>query len=848
MSVSNGAIVRAVLAAGAMMLTSATTLRAQGTPQDVPACLPGEMSADDLLNGRNPFPPSPQVPFTYDEAGLDRQRLGKVPAPGVHPRVLISPDQLPDLRRRLSETAAGKAMMATLRERTGGSLLKAGTWENEVYNLLAAGEPQKAVAIMSQKKSPSFPAGHYQPNIPYALVMEAFDTMVSQDAERGKKVAAAIAGWAMAVEPAIDAVQKQPLYDDVWRAKLAGPATGSWESDQGLRDLMGNHLMGYAYDFAFNYMTPQQQAQVRRVIAKSTAGRVWLGVRLPQHFRNWNWVNIGLSQPLLALAIEGEEGYDERVYRKGVEIARDYLTYGISKDGCSTEAVGYTQFGFVWGAPFMVAASRRGEPLIAHSHHRAMLDWYLHSMEPQGATWTSHGDGGDGGPAIHVMSMWKYFYPDDPRTDVLWKNMVAAAPRQDIYAGRYHIIEPLLYACDPNPKFDDLSVEALKLPERWFDPERSSLIARSGWEKDAAAMQFECRTDSHGPSHEHADRGAFTFSALGRVWAKDNFRSIETRHHNSVLVDGKGQGFWPGPGRWVGQADEGWAMQAACDAKDAYDWWWPKQILTDKPDSVRFNFARWDTYKKDAAKFARDYAGVTFERDTRPAVVKFWQGFETLGGGPRLWDEDGYPVRASFNPVQKAFRTVVFVREPRPYLLVVDDIRKDDQVRLYEWLMQTGLNTDVAAIKDGEITLCDAGLPVDADGKPKLPKGARQLVVRTLSAAEPTTLSDYNTRPSARLELFERKDTTDANGRTFGPDKRLVIPSRSVEPGFKVLLLPVKAGEAVPETRWNDTRTAVTLKWGDVTDELSFTPGADGRTRVTVRRGEKVLSPIEEAK
>ena len=111
-------------------------------------------------------------------------------------------------------------------------------------------------------------------------------------------------------------------------------------------------------------------------IAKATYGELWMGGRLPHHFRNWNWIMVGMGQPLLSLAIEGEKGYDPRVYKLAVQIARDYLTYAITGKGFSTEAVGYTQFGLVWGDPFMVAAARRGDNLLVQNHHRAMLDWY----------------------------------------------------------------------------------------------------------------------------------------------------------------------------------------------------------------------------------------------------------------------------------------------------------------------------------------------------------------------------------------------------------------------------------------------------------------------------------------
>ncbi len=212
--------------------------------------------------------------------------------------------------------------------------------------------------------------GHYQPFL-YAVVLEALDALILEDEARGRAAATATATYAELVRPGIEASRTVPLGEDAWRASWPEDRPGSVLDKLGARDGVGGHLLGYAYDFAFPWMTATQRDSVRGTIAAATSGRIWLGARLPRHFRNWNWVAVGLQKPLLALAIEGEEGYDPRVYRLGVELARDYLTYGISAAGISTEAVGYTQFGLVWANPFFVAAQRRGADLLGHGHHRA---------------------------------------------------------------------------------------------------------------------------------------------------------------------------------------------------------------------------------------------------------------------------------------------------------------------------------------------------------------------------------------------------------------------------------------------------------------------------------------------
>jgi hypothetical protein len=47
-------------------------------------------------------PPSPVVPLTYNDPTFDESRLSKVPAPGVHPRVLITPTDLEVIRQKVA--------------------------------------------------------------------------------------------------------------------------------------------------------------------------------------------------------------------------------------------------------------------------------------------------------------------------------------------------------------------------------------------------------------------------------------------------------------------------------------------------------------------------------------------------------------------------------------------------------------------------------------------------------------------------------------------------------------------------------------------------------------------------
>jgi hypothetical protein len=451
-------------------------------------------------------------------------------------------------------------------------------------------------------------------------------------------------------------------------------------------------------------------------------------------------------------------------------------------------------------------------------------------MEPTLDRFTSHGDGGDVPPSIWTLAMWRRFFPGDARADFLWQCFIK---RWMDRIADFHLIEPLLWAEDPlrdeNGGLTDYDRGAkLGLSPVRIDPARGSLSARSGWHEDACTVRFECRVDSMGASHEHADRGNFTLFSHGRSWAKENFRSVETRHHNCVLIDGKGQGFWPGPGKWLGHREIDGILTASVDAKDSYDWWWPKQILSEPADFIRFRHRRWMSYAHDAAEFRRIHGNAPLQRDTRPAVVSFWEGYDATG--PRLWDEDGWPVRLPHNPVRRAVRSIAFCRGLQPWLLVTDTIQKDDRERLYEWLMQTGPDTELVSASGNELILGDASVRRNAKGLPAPREGDRLLLVRVLDAALPADPREFPARPSFRLEAFERKDTLVpqaregalTGSRSFGLDKRLVIASRAVRPDFKVFLFPHRAGDPLPETSWNPETRRIEVRTRSATRGVSL--------------------------
>jgi hypothetical protein len=73
--------------------------------------------------------------------------------------------------------------------------------------------------------------------------------------------------------------------------------------------------------------------------------------------------------------------------------------------------------------------------------------------------------------------------------------------------------------------------------------------------------------------------------------------------------------------------------------------------------------------------------------------------------------------------------------------------------------------------------------------------------------------------------------------------KRLIIPSRSIEPCFKTLLFPHRHGEKLPITSWSDDKTVLTVEWHDQRDIIEFRKRDDGRTSLKItREGEEILN------
>ena len=797
------------------------------------------LSGDKVLNSEMGWKPSPKVDISFDASGFAQNRLSNVPEPGIHPRILMSPEDIPDVRKRLESTQIGRCLLQTAKDQLNRTIYKEGSKYQRAYQALLDGDFSVFQTIKTDEKLGS--SGHYQNAVTYEIMLQAFIAMLYEDEVKGKASAAAITTWSKGMQPTFTG----------WREKEDN--AGRFASTHACGSYMEFDMqrLGYTYDFAYNFMDDNQRSVVREAISTLTNNAYAFGMELPNHFRMWNWMNVGNCFTLLTLAIEGEDGYDARVYPKAVETLTDYIAYNYSKMGSSTEAAGYTTFGWNWGAPMLVAAARRGDNLMAMGRYRKICEWHAAVTLPNGSGAMSHGDGGSSSPGIPEIQVMKYFYPENPVIDYNWQNFIKPLIDNPKRIDTHMIISMICAqdGSDADYKFG----KTLNLPDTFYDPERGSLIARTAWDADAVMFQMEARPDSFYTGHEHSDRGNFNLIAHGKNWSRDGFRAVESRYHNIVLIDGKGQGMWAPPADSMTIQKEKEAVFGTCNTKYAYDWAWPKGIVGTDLNDPKYKLGRFASYTTVIDFFQKNYA---LERETHPNVLKHFEGFEHPNA--LMWDEDCWTVRYSHNPVQRAFRTAGLVKGEHPYVLVVDDIQKDDQVHLYEWNLMLSMDTvalditekygvegfDSHPLKFGykqqytDILLGDSETARSGNHyKPK--KGDPLLLVRVLHKAEPGIVPGYDSRPNIRVETFEKKDMQETPaGRSFGMDRRLVVASRAIAPDFRIMLYPHRYGDPLPETAWDTKNQKLTIAFDDQIDEFSVFPKAV----ITMKRnGRKVF-------
>jgi len=792
----------------------------------------------------------PVVPPTdYDLTGFDRARLySKVPPPGVHPRILFSPEDVPVIKKQLESTITGRQLLAQTDLVLNKTLYDGKSDEGKVFAKLSSGDLKGLEWLVDEKtgfvwhyfkgyklQGKLTPHAGYLPRL---LEAAAFRALLDNDEIRGKQVAAAMANYWKLREPLIDKVNSDKSSPpDYWRS---------------FHQLVSASNLGFGYDLAAHWMTPEQKAIMRRVISKATSGKLAYGENGPGRWRDTNWTGWDLTHFLTALAIEGEEGYDPEIRKVASETVRDYLTWGIDPYGVIFETNGKNGAGLLYALTSGIALARRGENFLGNPHLRKLTAAQVQDIVPQGGINVNNGTWGCASFWGNLASFLKALYPGDKTADWLLRQgrpdqdeKPAATNPQKMPLDNFKMLEtitaPDVFTTLDWEGFRDKG-GALKpswdrsdlhLPDVFSDPDHGLFAARSGNQRDALYLMFEARPDLRHVGHQQHDSGQFYLASGGVMWAVEaGPKSSYSSDHNTVRIDGKGHSDVSAAPRvrYLGAETNGPLVLASSDIKNAYDYGWttPMHFSWHDPD-----FSSWK-----------------LSVETDPDVVAHFKG--TQHYKMRIWGDDytrsdwGPTMRIAGNPVRYAFRSAGIVNGKHPYALVTDDISKDGKEHLYDWLMQLPSGTRMLPVPSRSglipvsIILTRGARAAEWDRMEPpgtLAKGAAGLMLCFLGLQKGEALTNRANLVGDQNDPVRLEQLAGSMVAGGSPMKTRIIASQKGEdPHFRILMIPVRGGEALPEVTYDPKSEAASVSWSGQKDSLRFTVGKDQRTAISFRR------------
>ncbi len=809
-----------------------------------------------LIWGQAPLKDFGSRAVTFDTTGARAVR--PMPAPGVHPRIYFGPDDLPDVRNRLKDTRAGQRAWNNILSWTEmmkgryddtAAYAQPDVWKGgfgglrgpvPLYRLGISREngvaynnhPKAAAAYRAlvDGTATEFPPFYWN-----VFSLEAFRCLVANDEPAARDLAKAT----------ITALKLDQAKRDTDRAakQAKNPSVPLAPPDQPV----GTYQLAFTYDFIFNWLTAGQRTAIHAELAATTWSHDNYGTFNGAEGSRSNWATFSywLFQ---VLAIEGEPGFNDLKVHGMYRGWRNLLTYGWFQSGATFEGEGKNQLGMDGIIPFLMRQEAYGfDNLAGHPYLRAYATQFLpHSSNPMQNGFHKYdllggSRAGKGGFTPADIIGLKYIFPDDKVIDWVYRqsmgeNYEGIPDRPDGYFNG--LLFAAIFPSDFDPANDDPA--KLGLGNTFFCGERALLMTRSSWDKDATMLNLHVRQLNGG--HPFADRNAIMVAGAGRVWSPNGYASFRTPQNSVVVIDGKSQSRHT-PGRLLDFAESPLATFAVGDAKYTWDWSW--QTIDPKKGA----------YTAESVRTGKVVVPAGWELETRTvndfSYLKLPYTYLDLpiSQHPHWLLPAGTvrPVGRQPNyPVEKAFRTAGLVRGASPYIVVVDDIKKDETVRRYDWTLALESDIQIARVvktSDGVMDIYLTGadpdqkaprakagemLPATLDPTATIPPGQPVLLVRVLNRTLAPTAKAADLEPT----IIEQPPTE----KKYAPVRCLIIPADAVSPEFKVLLYAFRMGEPRPTTTWNTQRNAVGVELGGVRDVIAFQPSASGKTHVTITR------------
>jgi hypothetical protein len=753
--------------------------------------------------------------------------VGRVPAPGVHPRIFFSPEDLPAIRKRIKEDRGSQeawknilcfanAIKLTYDENADYAKpdWANGAWHvhgrtAEIHRIGGYGKNREDYfGLLAAGKNPEKTFGKNPSGFYFPAAIEAFRCLIADDAQGA-------ATLARAVETAVQLEQERRAREDkpVKPGEPPRPSTPRYACCN----------LGLVYDFIYNWLTPQQKQLLHDELVLLSSWSDNYGTFNNAEASRSNWATFTYWVWDL-MAIEGEPGFNDLKFLGLYRGWRNFFTYSFFESGGFYEGEGKMLFGMDAVVAFDRVAPKYGLDLLSQhpqvrSHYARFTALSVLPTQDKYAIFDILGSMGGGLCTPQDLVVAHYLYPNDTTIDFVYRTLVGDDYRTLPMPSHSwnNLITCGIFATSHQP---EITPEKLKLPLTFFCGQRAMLMTRSSWSTNATMLTMHVRGASGG--HPYRDRNGIMLAAQGRTWITIPGKDIGGWACNTLLMDEAEQNATT-PARVVDFADEPNATFMTGDAKYCWDWVWRNADRTlqgnpiTREDLLTNNVATGLSWKLVEQCF-NDFAWTKSEREIYKRPLKFNAHWIAVDGTLS-------PVIRQVNtPVLKSFRTAGLVRGPRPYVLVVDDAQRDPLPARYDW--NATLPEDVVEAKqpkgtreENDILLAGKG-SLAGDGSVKT--GEPVLLIRILSCA--------GHRLPTSLGLREKANV-------------LSLRTEAASPEFKILLYAFRAGDRLPTTTWNSSRTSVSIDFPEQKDVIRLTPSSSGKTDVIIsRRGEPLVN------
>jgi len=711
--------------------------------------------------------------------------FSKVPEPGVHPRVLLSPSDLPAWRKHVITTYRGKTFFAK-------------RFESKRIDKLIAIES----SVTGDELLAAYPHEGSMDN--HDLLFATLDVVYHDDAARAKEICKGLANFARIVMARqSDSGKWGEVEDNI------GAVKGLKGIKAGLGHLWyrGGSDFPLAYDFLYDYMTEEQRNVCREAISLATKDLTTWGMGFPRGRAISNWY--GYHGELGPMMINFT---DVHFYETGGSIEDGYSGNVALREG---------QFS-------LIAMARRGENFFDRKRFRKYWEWGVQSLVPgEGTGATVAYSSARLAPYESSPVLAKWAVPSDPILNYYFRQF-KGADYELHNKWQYAPISTLLCMNYNESRKQPLDLAKLELPiTAVFEPQ-GLFIARSDWSDEAAYLNILGRQDAWYDRHENVDRGRFVFASHGRQWCTDRpwADAKASTDHSLVHIDGLAQieakvGRGKAPNARLihhGETDNiPSTSYAVYDLKNAYDWMWSHSW--DQPKQV--GDAPWEpetrTFEELGWKWKRPGQPATLHGSDNRDSPQY--NFE----GQNLW-------RSPYNPVKYCWRTAVMVREETPYVLIVDDVKKDDEERTYDWYFPVPDDVEMKRLPNRRWLLTEKD-EQQTDGKPNI--GSRRLLIQ---------LTDFYSKTTAKIESYVSGKRRDKEIMS----RRVIISRPGTEAHFAIVLYPFRTTQDptddVPAWKSNPLgaptpkvlvgTVSKTLVVGE--NEWKLTKQSDGRTHLVL--------------